>query len=184
MRTLADLPLPGRRINVTGVTGSGKTTLARQLAQQLHYPHVELDALHWGPNWTPVSDELFRQLTADALSGDAWTVDGNYTKVRDIVVARIDTLVFLDYPLPLVLWRLLRRTTRRVVGRELLWNNNRERLWNQLSRDSLFLWALKTYRRRKRTYAAVRTDPQWAHLIFVHLRSPHMTKVWLSNIQA
>lgn len=172
----------GRRIAIVGSTGSGKTTLARQLAQRLGCPHVELDALHWEPNWTPAPLELFRWRTQQALRGNAWTVDGNYSKVRDIVLAQADTIVWLDYALPLILWRLLRRTGRRVVTREVLWNTNRERLWNQLSRDSLFLWALRTYRRRKQEYTAIQADPRYAHLTFVHLRSPRAAETWLAKI--
>jgi len=181
-RKLSSPPAPGRRIAVVGTTGSGKTTMARRLAQRLGCPHVELDALHWEPDWTPAPLELFRQRTAQGLSGETWTVDGNYSKVRDIVLDRADTLVWLDYPLLVILWRLLRRTTRRVVTREELWNSNRENWRNQLSRDSLFLFALRTYRRRRRTYSATLVNPAYAHLIFVHLRSPRAAEEWLANV--
>ena len=94
-------PPPGpRRIAVVGTSGSGKTTLAHRLAERLGIPHVELDALHWGPNWTPVAADLFRERVAQALSGEAWVVDGNYSRVRDIIWTRADTLVWLDYSWP------------------------------------------------------------------------------------
>ena len=80
---------------VIGLSGSGKSTLAGQLAEILDCPHIELDALHWGPGWTPVPLELFRERTAQALGGEAWTTDGNYSKVRDIVWGRADTVVWL-----------------------------------------------------------------------------------------
>src|SRR3989304_3271536 len=107
----------GQRIAVVGTTGAGKTTLADQLAQRLGYPHVELDALHWGPNWTPAPDDVLRERLAGALSPDAWIVDGNYGKVRDIVWGRADTLVWLDYSLPVILRQLRRPAVRRIGGR-------------------------------------------------------------------
>ena len=52
-----------QRIVVVGTCGSGKTTLAAELAKRIEAPHVELDALHWGPHWTPVETEIFRRNT-------------------------------------------------------------------------------------------------------------------------
>lgn len=75
------------RISVVGTTGSGKTTLACQIAGRLKIPHIELDALHWGPDWTQAPLQLFRARVTDAVKGGAWVVDGNYGKVRDIVWA-------------------------------------------------------------------------------------------------
>jgi adenylate kinase family enzyme len=162
-----------KRIVVVGSTGSGKTTLARRLARQLDLTHVELDALHWDPNWTPTSASVFRERTAAALGGASWVADGNYSKVRDIVWARADTVIWLDYSLPIILWRLARRTCWRVITRVELWNGNRERFREQFfSRESIFLWALTTYRRRRREYPALFERPEHAHLTIVHLRSP------------
>ncbi|HET89697.1 MAG TPA: adenylate kinase, partial [Chloroflexi bacterium] len=138
-----------QRILVIGTTGSGKTTMAHRLSRRLGLPHIELDALHWGPDWTPVPLPEFRASVQEALSRESWMTDGNYSKVRDITWGRADTIVWLDYPLPVILGRLLRRTLRRVCHREQLWSDNRESFQAQfLSRDSLFLWALQTYRRR------------------------------------
>jgi len=117
----------GKRISVVGTTGSGKTTFARELAQRLGVPHVELDALHWEPNWTEAPLEVFRARVDLALRGEAWVIDGNYSKVRDIIWSRADTVVWLDYALPIILWQLLKRTLKRVFIREELWGKNRRR---------------------------------------------------------
>ncbi len=176
---------PGQRIIVVGTTGSGKTTLARQLAERRALPHVELDALHWNPNWTPAPTEVFRERTARALSGDSWVVDGNYHAVRDIVWQRGDTIIWLDYPLPLILWRLFKRVIWRASTRAELWNGNRETFRSQfLSRDSLFIWALKTYRRRRREYPELFARPAHAHLAIIHFRSPQATRRWLEALPA
>jgi len=170
----------GRRIAVVGTTGSGKTTLARQLAICFGIPQIELDALHRGPNWAAAPVEKLRERTAQALSGETWVADGNYSEVRDIVWGRADTLIWLDYPLRVILWRLLRRSLRRSLLHEELWNSNRESLRAQFaSRDSLFLWALHTYWRRKREFPALLAKPEYAHLTLVRLHSPGDTRRWL-----
>jgi len=174
-----------RRIAVVGTSGSGKTTLAHQLALRLGIPHVELDAIHWGPDWTPAPLEIFRERTAEALCGDAWTVDGNYSAVRGIVWNRADTVVWLDYPLPVIMSRVTRRTLRRFLKREELWNGNRERFREAvLSRDSIILWALRTYRRRQKEYPVLLSLPEHAHLSVVHLQSPRTAREWLESVVA
>ena len=171
----------GRRIVVLGTSGSGKTTLARQLAVRLGCPHIEADALYWGLNWTAAPLDEFRARVDQATACDYWTYDGNYSKVRDIAWGRADTLVWLDYPLPLVLWRLLRRTLRRVLGWEQIWNGNRESFRKQfLTRESLFLWALQTHGRHRREYPLLFQRPEYAHLTVIHLRSPRETVAWLA----
>jgi adenylate kinase family enzyme len=177
-----DSPLP-RRVAVVGTTGSGKSTLASALARHMGVPYVELDALHWAPNWTEVPNELFRERAAEALMGDAWVTDGNYSAVRDIVWSRAEMVIWLDYTLPTILWRLTRRTFRRVVTREELWHGNREsvRTW-LFSRDSLYVWALQTYRRRRREYPLLLAKPEHAHLKVLHFRSPSAANAWLRGL--
>lgn len=166
---------------MVGTSGSGKTALARLLAERLGSPHVELDALHWRPNWTEAPTEELRERVRDAVDGDAWVVDGNYSAVRDIVWSRADTLVWLDFSLATILWRLVRRTTDRLLTRRELWAGNREDLRLLLSRDSIILWALRTYRKNRRMYGAVAHDPAHAHLTIVRLRSPRECAAWLAS---
>lgn len=138
---------------MVGVTGSGKTTLAQRLSERLGVHHVELDGLNWEANWVQAPTEVFRARTAEATVGDQWVVDGNYSKTRDITWPRATIIVWLDYPLPLILWRLCFRIFRRAVTRERLWKGNRESLWKHLfTKESLILWALQSYNRRNREY--------------------------------
>lgn len=174
----------GQRIAIVGTTGSGKTTLARQIAQRGQIPHVELDALQWEPNWTPAEPQVFRDRVTVALSGERWVVDGNYSAVRDIVWGRADTVVFLDYPFWLVMGRLLRRTWRRSLMQEELWNGNRETFRQSFfSRDSILLWLLRTYRKRRKHYPVLFQQPEYAHLLIVQLKSPHLAEQWLLNLE-
>jgi adenylate kinase family enzyme len=170
-----------QRIVVVGSTGSGKSTLAEHLAARLGGEFVDLDALNWGPNWTPAPAPVLRERVSAALVGERWTVAGNYNSVRDIVWGRADTLIWLDYSLPLILWRLLRRTIRRVATQEELWGGNRERLSGQIfDRDSLFLYAIRTYRRRRREFTADLARPEYAHLRGLRFRQPRELERWLA----
>jgi adenylate kinase family enzyme len=144
-----------RRIVVFGTTGSGKSWLAKRLVDEKGLRLVELDALFWGPDWQPATLDLFRhRVECETRDGD-WIAVGIYGQVRDIVWHRADTLVWLDLPLPLVMWRLLWRTLRRIVTRENLWGTgNRESLRRTLlSRDSILLWALRTHGRNRRRFS-------------------------------
>ncbi len=176
--TLAEL---GQRIVVLGVTGSGKSTLASELAHRLGAPHVELDAFQWEPNWTPAAREALRERVAQAVAGDAWVVDGNYTQTRDLIWPRAQTIIWLDYALPVIYWRLLRRTLWRALWRVELWQGNRERLWPQFfTRDSLFVWAFTSQPKHRREYSLIPTRPAYAHVRFIHLRSPRATRRWMA----
>lgn len=172
-----------RRVVVGGSTGAGKSTFARALAARLGLPVIELDALRHGPGWSETPDDEFRARVVAATAGAAWVVDGNYSVIRAVTWGRADTLVWLDYPLPTVAWRLFRRTNRRIFRREALWNGNRERFRTAyLSRDSLYLWLLRSYWKRRRTWPAVLAEPAHRHLTVVRLADPRAAAAWLAAL--
>ena len=170
------------RINVAGTSCSGKTTLARRISERLGLPRIELDALFWGPGWTPVPDDTFRARVTEAVAGDRWVIDGGYRQIRDLTWARADTVVWLDYPLRTVLRRWAWRTLVRLRTRQEFWpgTGNRERLSHIVGRDSLLWWILSTHRRRRRTTAAAlaaRPD-----LRVIRLTSPAEAERWLASL--
>ncbi len=176
----AGIPEALRRIAGVGTTGSGKTTLAGQIAARVGIPHVELDAIHWGEEWSHAPADVFRQRLVRSVQGEVWVTDGNYGEVRGIIWARAGTVVWLDYSLPVILWRVIWRTLRRTIRREELWSGNRERFREAFtSRDSIILYALQTYVPRRREYPAEFARPEYAHLRVVHLRSPQAARRWL-----
>lgn len=168
---------------VVGSSGSGKTTLAETIARKLSIPHIELDALHWQANWQETELEVFRKRLETALAVPEWVVDGNYAKVRDITWVRADTLVWLELPLLVVLWRLTRRTVKRAVRQEELWNGNREN-WHEalFSRDSLFLHMLRTRKSHRQDYTRLVKEPEYSHLKVIHLRSPAQVDEWIARL--
>jgi adenylate kinase family enzyme len=173
----------GSRISVVGTCGAGKTTVARALAERLGFVDIELDALSWGPDWTMRPDDVFRAGVTNAAAEDRWVIDGNYSKARNTVWARADTVVWLDYSFARVFTRLLWRTLRRAFTREELWHGNRESLrMSLLSRESILLWAIKTHRRRHREYSELLARPENKHLVVVRLRCPRETARWLAGV--
>jgi adenylate kinase family enzyme len=167
------------RIVIVGSTGSGKTTLARELSRGVEAPHIELDAFNWGPNWTAVSQDLFRARVSEAVSAERWIVDGNYHVIRDIVWPRADCIVWLNYSLPVVLGRLLRRTARRILTGEPCCNGNRESLRMAFSKESILLWALCTYGRRKKEFPPLLAERAAAGTTIVEHETPAETDAWL-----
>ncbi len=172
-----------RRISVVGTIGSGKTTFARKVARLNNSPHIELDSLHWEPHWKEAPNDLFRERVTNSLSGESWVVDGNYHQVRDIVWSRADTVVWLDYPFRTIINRLSHRTFRRIMSHEILWNGNQEHIRGIFSRDSVFLWALKSYRRRRIQYPLLLSRPENSHLSVIRVRSPRETADFLSTLE-
>jgi adenylate kinase family enzyme len=180
-------PVPARsqprRIIVIGGSGAGKTTLAAQLSERLGVPHIELDALHWEPNWVEADTEVFRERVRQATAADAWVICGAYSKQRDISWPRADTIVWLDLPLHVQLSRVIGRSWRRYRSGELLWGSNREDFWTHFrlweTDRSLIAYLLKTHWRRRRDYQQLMADPRWSHLTFVRLRSPREVRAWL-----
>jgi adenylate kinase family enzyme len=170
-----------QRISVVGTTGSGKTSLARQISVCRKIPHVELDYLYWEPNWIQAPNDVMCERVSQAISGNSWVVDGNYSIVRDIVWQKADTVVWLDYSWPVVISRILWRTLSRVVTQQQVCNGNRETWQTTFSRDSIILWALKTYHQKRREYPQLFTKPEYAHLKIVHLRSPSHTQNWMQR---
>ncbi len=163
-----------RKVSVVGNSGSGKTTTGRALAQVLGVPFIEIDALYWQPGWTPLPMEELRQRLDDLTAGDGWVVDGNYSAVRDLVWGRADTVVWLDPPRWTVMRQIVGRSLRRVVARQELWNGNRESLSNLVQIDpeqSIIRWAWTRHHVYRERYAALSTDPAYAHLRFVRIRS-------------
>jgi adenylate kinase family enzyme len=174
-----------RRVVIVGATGAGKSTLALRLAAAIGVPYVELDALFWGPNWTPTPPEDFRARVAAATATPAWIVAGNYGAIRDLLWPRADTIVWLDYSFPLVLARLTARTLRRGVTGEVLWNGNREKLWWHAmlwSERSLYNWLFATFWRYRRELPALFREPAHAHARVVHLRTPRAAREWLDRV--
>jgi adenylate kinase family enzyme len=101
--------LGAQRVAIIGCSGSGKSTLARRIAERLALPVVYLDVLYWRPGWKDSEYQAFRARVAEALAGDRWITDGNFSGVADIYMPAADLIVLVDQPRWLCLWRAIRR---------------------------------------------------------------------------
>lgn len=144
----------GRRVCVVGTSGSGKTTVAREIAARCGLTYIDNDAIIWRANWqqTPAADAFAAK--DHATRGDGWVLDGNLGSDPDdaLVLDRCDTLVWLDLPRAVVHWQVLQRSVVRVITREPLAHGNRESLRKLLSRDSIVWWSITSFARRRRRY--------------------------------
>jgi adenylate kinase family enzyme len=140
------------KIIITGTTCTGKTTLGKKLAKEISAPQIDLDDLHFLPNWVEKEKERFVKDVNKEIEGlDEWIVTGSYQSLlKDTVWQEASTIVWLDYPLNLIIRRFFIRTWRRVVLKEKCCGENYETLGKIFSKESLFLWIFKTYWHRKR----------------------------------
>ena len=102
----------GKRIMILGSAGSGKSTLAGQLGEILALPVVHLDRLHWNPGWVETPSEEMDRRVAGAADGEAWIIDGNYSRTIDLRLSRADAVIFIDFNRFICLYRVLKRRVR------------------------------------------------------------------------
>jgi len=178
----AEGSVPAMRVVVIGTSGAGKSTFAAALHGAAQIPHIELDALYWGPGWTAVPHHQFESAVLAATDMHAWVADGNYSAVRDVLWARATHIVWLNYPAAAIARRLLWRTLRRGLLRTPLWQGNRESLRMAFfSRDSILLWAYSTFGKNRRRYSALRRDLRYAHLDWQEITHPSQAVRWIES---
>lgn len=178
------VPFVPARVLIAGVTGSGKTTLARRIATLWDLRHHEMDALHHGPNWTP-RPEFLDDVRAFSAT-DRWITEWQYTKkgTDAIITPRAELAIWLDYPWPVVRTRLLRRTLSRSILRTRMYNDNVEKpIWKMLATrdpaENILAWQTKT--RNIWAERMPQREAEYPHLTIVRLRHPRETERWLAR---
>jgi hypothetical protein len=179
----ASLPLPApppRRVLVAGVSGVGKTALARRIAVAWSLPYTEIDALFHGPEWVP--RESFDAEVAALAASPQWVTEWQYSTARPLLAAEADLLVWLDLPFRVTLARVIRRTVHRARTRETLWNGNVEPgLWHAFTNpEGIVVWAVRTCGKYRREVPPL--EAQHPGLVVVRLRSQRDVDAWLARL--
>ena len=98
------------RVIVVGSGGSGKSTFSRELGRVTGIPVIHLDREYWRPGWEETPKDEWKARVADMLEGERWIMDGNFGGTREMRMQAADTIIFLDLPRRVCLYRILKRT--------------------------------------------------------------------------
>lgn len=162
---------------IVGNGGAGKSCLAREVAARTQTPLVCLDALYWGPGWTPTAPERWREIQREALRGPDWIADGNYGGTLDVRLALADVVVLLDPPRVLCVLSIIRRRWRhRRLPRPDMAPGCAERL------DLRFLLYVWSYPSRHRPSVLAKVHAAGRDGALVRLRSRREARAWLSTL--
>lgn len=172
-----------QKINIIGTSGSGKSTFAKNLSEQLHIPYLEIDAIFWGKDWyLPPDEEFFADLKV-ALDKEEWVLDGNYTRTIPFKWKAVDTVIWIDFSFERTLYQVTTRSIRNLITKKELWpgTGNRQTIRRFFSKDSIILSTIKVYRKNRLKYLKMMDSSEYAHIQFIHLRSPKECSEFLTE---
>jgi adenylate kinase family enzyme len=179
---------PFDRIVVVGNSGSGKTMVARAIADSLDLPHLEMDSVRHRDGWDSVDGDEFSAIVSSFAQRDRWVVDGNYTSLgtREALWPHADTFVWLDLPKRVVMTRVIGRTLRRTLNREELWGGIREPLSNLYKIDphqNIIVWAWTRHAPTRAKFEAAMAEGSWEHATVHRLRSRADVRQFLASLR-
>jgi hypothetical protein len=172
-----------RKIAVFGLPGTGKTTFALRLGSLLGVPCHDLDRILFTSDG-PLPLAEFRARTAALTGTAAWVVEGNYSKLADVTWHRADTVIWLDYRLPLIVSRVTRRNLRRLTGREPAPDGASG--WRRafFSRKSVLANAVRKYLRNRGKYGGQLAETAALGVSVLRFRTPRQAEQWLVAVAA
>ncbi|MEL6525812.1 MAG: hypothetical protein AAFQ07_08895 [Chloroflexota bacterium] len=178
----------GQRIVIVGSGGSGKSTLAYALATCLKIPHISLDAMFWEADWHAVTDAVFHPRIEKALANaesqsGGWIVDGDYRGSGNIVFPNTSTMIWLDYALWRIAWRISRRSIQQILGGELLHGGNKQ-TWQAafFGNGALVPYVLRTHTEVRARYLRLIEDNMYPKMKIVRVQRPTETTQLLKQI--
>ncbi|SEI07407.1 Adenylate kinase [Halobacillus karajensis] len=98
------------RIMVLGVSsGVGKSTFAKRLGEKLSIEVYHLDRFYWEPGWKEADSADFEARQKNVIDQDQWVIEGNYSSTYELRAAKADTIIYLELPLAVCLFRVVKR---------------------------------------------------------------------------
>jgi adenylate kinase family enzyme len=99
-----------KRIMVIGVSpGVGKSTFAANLGENIGIHVYHLDSYFWKSGWIESTLPEFISAQNDMVAGEQWIIEGNYSKTMHIRTEKADTIIYLELPLRVCLYRVIKR---------------------------------------------------------------------------
>lgn len=176
-----------QRVAIFGTSGAGKTTLALRISEKVDLCHIEVDGIFHQANWTPLDEVTFLQRIEEKTQVPRWVTDGNYSTVRPLILARADTVVWLDYARGITIRRVVQRSLKRALLRQELWNGNREALSNLFRLDpevSIICWSWTSHAAVQATMGELLNSGALRHTTVLRFRHPKETNAWLQGLSA
>jgi adenylate kinase family enzyme len=166
-----------KKVVVIGSGGSGKSRFSRLLGEILALPVVHLDKLFWQPNWTRTPEDEWIEIVSQEIAQDEWIMDGNFGGTRELRMRAADTIIFLDLPRWLCMWRILKRAILyRGKDRPDMAKGCNERF------DPEFIMWVWNYRARSRARALAEIDDLKDQNVFI-LKSSHEVEQFLKTAE-
>lgn len=166
-----------KRVMVMGGPGSGKSTLARRLGDVTGLPVFHMDVIHWMPGWRERDHAEKVELALDIERRDAWIFEGGLSATYAHRASRADTLIWLDLPVLLRFWRVLKRRWVYRGGRtrpDLPENCPEQIDWEFVT----FILGRRRHKSRARVADVARSTPD---LVVHHLRSVREVRAFLRS---
>lgn len=174
------------KINVVGTSATGKSTFSKALAQKLGLHYIELDNLFWLDDWQECPDKVFfAKIESEiAKAQNGYVIDGNYTRTIPVKWAEIDTVIWLDLPFPVNLYRSVKRALQRAWVQKDLWpdSNNQDSIKKMLGRDSIIWWMVKTHQKNRNKYLHMMQAPEYQSIQWIHLKSQKEIDTFLQQL--
>lgn len=171
-----------KKIIIVGTSGSGKTTFGNDLSKVTKIDCTDLDDLYWLPNWQERDEIDFMDQVTKITSSEQWIICGNYSKILQKEWSKADTLIWLDMPLRICLWRAFKRGFSRALSQIPCCNGNYESLSRLFGRKSILIWIWNTYSRRKKDYNKSFSYPN-DYQNFIRLRNNEGIRLFLESLK-
>ncbi len=168
-----------KRVLVIGSGGAGKSTFAKRLGARLGIEVIHLDAYYWNPGWIETPKPQWKDIVATLIEKDAWIMDGNYSGTLEPRLEACDTIIFLDLPRLLCLWRVMKRVLKyRGTHRPDMAEGCTERF------DWIFTKWIWSYPNRTRLEIIGLLEKHGAGKQVIRLRSRREVESFLSQLQS